>query len=220
MTRLASSARQNPRCSAAVASLAALGFCLLAHTAAAEWLHYRGPTQNGVSAEKLPATLPGELKTLWKASLGTGTSAVTVSDGRVYTMGNVSDKDVVYCLDAKSGKEVWRHSYPLDLDKRMFEGGPAATPTVSGKHVYTVSHQGDVWCLDAATGKKVWNKHFQKDFGGKRPQWGFAGSPTVEGNLVLLDVGGPGASTVALDKATGNVVWKSGDDGAGYASPP
>ena len=101
----------------------------------------------------------------------------------------------------------------------MFEGGPAATPTVDGNRVYSVSHQGDLFCLDAATGKAVWSKHYQKDFGGQRPRWGFAGSPTVEGNLVLVDVGGKGASTVALDKATGATVWKSGDDEAGYASP-
>ena len=218
MTRLASSACRNPRPSATAALVAAFGFCLLSNTASADWLHYRGPTQNGVSPEKLPATLPKDLKPVWKASLGTGTSAVTVNGDRAFSMGNVGNKDIVYCLDVKTGKELWKHTYPLDLDKRMFEGGPASTPTTDGKFVYTVSHQGDVWCLDAATGKKVWNKHFQKDFGGRRPQWGFAGSATLEGNLVLLDVGGSGASTVALDKATGNTVWKSGDDAAGYAS--
>jgi outer membrane protein assembly factor BamB len=37
--------------------------------------------------------------------------------------------------------------------------------------------------------------------------------------MVLLDVGGEGASTVALDKDTGELIWKSGDDMGGYASP-
>lgn len=133
-------------------------------------------------------------------------------------MGNAGKKDTVFCLDAKSGKVIWRHEYPQELDKRMFEGGTATTPTVDGERVYTVSHQGDLFCLDAASGRQVWFKHFQKDFGGRRPQWGFAGSPTIEGNLVLLDVGGEGASTVALDKTTGNLVWKSGNDEPGYAS--
>ena len=156
---------------------------------------------------------------IWKAIVGTGSSSMTVSGKHVFTMGNMGGKDVVWCLNANSGSVVWKHEYPLDLDKRMFEGGTAATPTVDGSRVYTVSHQGDLFCLDAATGKPVWYKHYQKDFGGQRPQWGFAGSPTVDGNLVLLDVGGKGASTVALDKATGATVWKSGDDKAGYASP-
>ncbi|MDB6171778.1 MAG: hypothetical protein JWL59_1089 [Chthoniobacteraceae bacterium] len=199
---------------------AVFGFSLFCTDASADWLHYRGPAFNGSSTEKLPATLPSESpRQLWKASLGVGTSAITVSNGRIYSMGNLNDKDVVYCLDAKTGKEVWRHEYPLGLDKRMFEGGPASTPTLDGEHVYTVSHQGDLFCLEAATGKKIWYKHYQKDLGGRRPQWGFAGSPTVEGRMLLLDVGGESASTVALDKSTGAVLWKAGNDEAGYASP-
>ena len=194
------------------------GFYHCAATASADWTHYRGPTANGVSAEKLPGLSAAGPKQIWKVAVGTGTSSVTVSGDRVFTMGNSGNKDAVWCLDAKTGSVLWKHEYPLDLDKRMFEGGTAATPTVDGNRVYTVSHQGDLFCLDTATGKQVWYKHYQKDFGGKRPQWGFAGSPTIEGNLVIVDMGGPGASTVALDKATGTTVWKSGDDAAGYAS--
>ena len=156
---------------------------------------------------------------MWRSELGTGTASVTVSGERVYSMGNSGGNDVVVCLDAKTGKGVWRHQFPIDLDPNMFEGGPRATPTIDGGRVFTVSHQGDVWCLDSASGKKIWYKHYQKDFGGRRPQWGYAGSPTVDGNVVLFDVGAKGGSTVALDKATGNVVWKNGDDEAGYGSP-
>jgi outer membrane protein assembly factor BamB len=188
-------------------------------TAHADWTSYRGPLQNGVSSEKLGTLPPGGPRQLWKASVGTGTSSITVSGERVFTMGNLGGNDVVWCFDAKSGRVVWKYEYPLAVDKRMFEGGTAATPTVDGNRVYTVSHQGDLFCLDAATGKPVWYKHYQKDFGGKRPQWGFAGSPLVEGNLLILDVGGKSASTVALDKTNGNIVWKTGDDEAGYASP-
>jgi outer membrane protein assembly factor BamB len=196
-----------------------LGWCATA-ARAEDWPHYRGPAQNGVSSEKLPSSIPkAGPKQIWKASLGTGTSAITVSAGRAYSMGNRGDKDTVYCLEAKTGREVWKHSYPLSLDKRNFEGGPASTPTIDVERVYAVSHQGDLWCLEAATGKKIWYKHYQKDLGGRRPDWGFAGSPTVEGNLLICDVGGRNASTVALNKGNGNTVWKSGDDSAGYASP-
>src|SRR5204863_7740718 len=99
-------------------------------------------------------------------------------------------------FDVKTGKELWRHSYPLDTDPNMFEGGPRATPTVEGGKVYFPSHQGDLWCLDAATGKPIWNKHYQRDFAGRRPQWRYAGSITIDGNLAFADIGGKGASTV------------------------
>ncbi len=194
---------------------------LLAPAGRADWRSYRGPMQTGVSAEKgIRADFPADgPKVLWKANVGVGTSSMTISAGRVFTMGNRGGKDHVLCLDAKSGREIWNHAFPLDLDKRNFEGGTAATPTIDGNRVYTVSHQGDLFCLDAASGRKIWYQHYQRDFGGRRPQWGFAGSPTVAGNLLILDVGGKGASTVALDKTTGKVVWKSGDDEAGYATP-
>lgn len=199
--------------------LAAVALLLSTLAVQANWLHYRGPSQNGVSPEKLGALGGSAPPVLWNASLGKGTSAVTVSGDRAFSMGNVRDRDVVQCLDAKSGKSLWQFEYPLELDPNMFEGGPRSTPTLDGNRVFTVSHQGDLFCLDAAAGKKVWYHHYQKDFGGRRPSWGFAGSPTVVGNLVICDVGGPSASTVAFDKATGAVVWKSGGDQPGYASP-
>lgn len=187
-------------------------------TADAAWPSYRGPTQSGVSTEKL-ALPTGELKQLWKVNAGVGTSAVVVSGNRAITMGNVGNKDVVSCFDAASGRVLWKHEYPLAKDPRMFEGGTASTPTIDGNRVYTVSHQGDLFCLDLATGKPVWYKHYQKDFGGRRPQWGFGGSALVEGNLLILDVGARGGSTHALSKTNGQVVWKSGSDEAGYATP-
>ena len=210
--------RRNPL---SLVAAAAFGFCFQESHVRADWLHYRGPTMNGLSPEKgWKAEFPaGGPKKVWKVELGTGTASVTVAGNRVYSMGNLNGADVIQCLDARTGAKVWQHQYALDLDPNLFEGGPRATPTLDGGRVYTVSHQGDLWCLDAASGKKIWYRHYQKDFGGRRPQWGYAGSPTVDGNVLVLDCGGKDASTVALDKATGNVVWKSGSDEAGYASP-
>ena len=137
---------------------------------------------------------------------------MAVSAGRLYTVGNKGNVDMVYCLDAATGAEIWRHTYQQALDARQFEGGPAGTPTVDGDRVYTLSHEGDLFCLSAASGKVLWSKNLQRDFGGIRQRWGYSGSPLVDGNLVILDSGGPGASTVALDKTTGALKWKAGSD--------
>jgi outer membrane protein assembly factor BamB len=185
---------------------------------AADWPHYRGPALNGITTEKLPASLPAEPRQLWKRKVGTGVSAATVVGERVFTMGNDGNQDVVFALDAATGKEAWKHKFRLPVDAKNFEGGPRSTPTHDGGRLYTVSHSGDVWCLDAASGKPIWNKHLMQDFKGRRPNWGYSGSPTIDGGLVLLDAGGAGASTVALDEGTGALVWKSGDEEAGYGS--
>jgi outer membrane protein assembly factor BamB len=203
-----------------IALVATLGFSLSSFNAFADWLNYRGPTQNGVVAESLPVSLPKDVKPLWKINVGTGLSSVTVKGDHAFTVGNRDKRnDVLVCLDTKTGKEVWHHQYPQALEAKYFEGGPRSTPTLDGGNVYFVAQYGDLFCFDAATGKVKWYKHYQKDFGGHRPDWGYAGSPTVDGDLLLLDVGGNGASTVALNKNTGAVVWKSGADEAGYGSP-
>ncbi|MEY2600147.1 MAG: hypothetical protein RLZZ142_2406 [Verrucomicrobiota bacterium] len=186
---------------------------------AAEWAAYRGPSQNGISSEtawKVPASAAREV---WKAQVGIGTSSMTVSGGRLFTMGHLEGKDVVQCVEAETGREVWRYALAVSLDPNLFEGGPRSTPTVAGGVVYTLSHEGHLLCLKAADGKLLWQKHLVKDFGGKKPEWGYSGSPTVSGDAVYVDCGGEGASTLALNRHTGEVIWKSGSHGAGYATP-
>lgn len=186
----------------------------------ADWAQYRGPSQNGVSPEKgFNAAMANAPAVLWKTNVGKGISSVTVVAGRAYTMGNVSGNDVVYCFDAKSGREIWRQQFPASLDANLFEGGPRATPSVDGDRVYVISHPGDLRCLEAATGRKVWEHNFVREFGGVRPQWGYSASALLTGALVICDAGGPDASTVAFDKLTGKIVWKSGSDHPGYATP-
>jgi outer membrane protein assembly factor BamB len=202
--------------------LAVSAFCFLQTFASAvDWPQWRGANRDGISTEKISPASWGKdgPKQLWKKQVGTGVSSVAVRGGRLYTMGNNGNMDVVFCLDAATGAEIWRHTYPQALDARQFEGGPAGTPTIDGDKVYTLSHEGDLFCLAAASGKVIWRKNLQRDFGGSRERWGYAGSPLVDGNLVLVDSGGEGASTVALDKTTGALKWKAGSDSAGYSSP-
>lgn len=185
----------------------------------ADWPHYRGPNQDGVVAEKLPNTLSAP-REVWRTRVGTGTASVTAQGARLFTAGN-SDKqtDTVVCLDAATGKVVWSHGYPQALDPNMFEGGPRSTPTIDGDRIYALGQAGDLLCLAADSGKVRWQKNLMVDFGGKKPSWGYAGSPTIDGGRLLVEPGGAGTSTVALDKMTGALVWKSGSDAVGYATP-
>lgn len=186
--------------------------------AGADWPWWRGPEHNGISREtgwsvQWPAGGP---KVLWRASVGTGFSSMSVAAGRVYTMGNTADQDTVFCFDAATGRELWKHTYPEPLEAKYYEGGPSSTPTVDGDRVYTVSKSGQVFCLDAAKGTVLWSKKLAEEVGAKKPTWGFATSVLVEGDLLLLNLGSAGT---ALHKADGRVVWKSGADEAGYSTP-
>jgi len=131
-------------------------------------------------------------------------------------MGNVNDTDTVFCFDAATGKEIWKHSYPCPLDAKNHEGGPHATPTVDGDRVYTCSSSAEIFCLDAAQGTVVWSKKLAQELGVKKPTWAYASSVLVEGDLLLVNVASAGT---ALSKQDGSVVWSNGKDVANYSTP-
>lgn len=201
-----------------IAALALAVQSVCVDAAAADWPRWRGPSLNGISTEtgwksNWGSTPPTQL---WKASVGIGFASFSVADGRVYTAGNAADQDTVFCFDAASGKELWKHTYAHPLDPKYYEGGPSATPTVDAGRVYHLSKRGHLMCLDAAKGTIVWTKELAKEVGAKMPEWGFAGSPLVEGDRLIVSVGAAGT---AVEKATGKVIWTSGKDAAGYATP-
>jgi outer membrane protein assembly factor BamB len=202
-----------------LASLLACGVIFSAPLLAGDWPHYRGPAQNGSTQETIGAFPVGGPRELWRVQLGTGLGSVTVADGRAFSAGFKDGKEILYALNPANGRVLWTHSWPAKLGAYLFEGGPRATPTVDGERVYMLGADGHIACVSAATGKPLWEKNIVSEFGARRPDWGFSGSPTIDGKNVILDCGGKGASTVALNKLTGEPGWKSGNDEAGYGSP-
>lgn len=198
----------------ATVALSTLAFGLHAN----DWPNYLGPDHSGISKEtgwsaNWPANGP---KRLWKTKVGLGFASFAVANGKVYTTGNANDQDTVYCFDANTGAELWKHAYPAPLDPKYYQGGTSATPTVEGDRVYTFSKRGVVNCLDAAKGTVSWTKNLAEELKAEIPTWGFAGSVVIQGDLALFNIGSAGA---ALDKKTGKVVWSSGPDASGYATP-
>lgn len=98
--------------------------------------------------------------------------------------------------------------------------GPRGTPTVDGNRVYAEGGNGDVTCLDAEGGKTIWHVNLREDFGGGRPGWGYCESPLIIENMVILTPGGKNGTLVALDKLTGQLIWRSSgiNEGAHYSS--
>jgi outer membrane protein assembly factor BamB len=190
----------------------------LSDATAADWYRWRGPDLNGISQETVWSSqwAAGGPKQLWKASVGTGFSTVAVSAGRIYTLGNANNIDTVFCLDAKTGGVVWKYSYAAKLDPKNYEGGPNATPTVDGDHVYTFSKRGLLLCLDKAKGGVIWSNNLTESLKIEIPNWGFASSALIEGNACIVNASTAGT---ALNKQTGKVLWSSGTSAAGYATP-
>jgi outer membrane protein assembly factor BamB len=190
--------------------------------AAQDWPRYLGPdgsarVPDGKIRTDWKSNPPKEL---WRIDIGRGCTSFAVAGDKVVVMGNKDDTDIVWCLDAKTGKEIWTHQYKEKLDPKLYDGGPNATPTIDGDVVYTLSRTGNLFCLNMADGKVKWHKHFQSDLKGKAPSWGYSASPVVRGDLLLCLPVARDGGLHALDKATGKVRWKSGDSTRpGYAAP-
>ena len=161
---------------------------------------------------------PSGPKKLWQMEVGEGYSAPVVADGRLYLLTLENNEDVVRCVDAATGQEKWKSTYD-GAYKNKFGNGPRATPLIDGNRLYTLGGKGHLNCWDARSGKIIWRTNILKRFGAKNLRWGVSCSPLIEGNFLYVNAGGPGASLVALDKNTGDVLWKSQSDTAGYASP-
>ena len=189
-----------------------------------EWPQWRGPNRDGISPETgLLETWPEKGPPLvWKAKgLGRGFSSVAVSDGKIYTLGAEGGQERLTAIDAAHGELLW--STPIG-------GGDHSngTPTLDGDRVYAIGLKGDLACAKIADGEIVWKKNFADDFGGKMMSgWGFSESPLIDGDRLICTPGGNDAMMVALDKLTGETIWKAampadagrrGKDGAGYSS--
>jgi outer membrane protein assembly factor BamB len=198
---------------------------------AEDWPCWRGPRRDGISRETglLKEWPRGGLKQLWKADLSGGFSAVAVAGGRVFTQTKEKNQEVVLCLDAASGRELWRYRYDCDYGAHpSFTGGgrpqartgPRSTPAVDGDRVYCLGATGILLCLEVKKGKKVWRQDLLKIGGRNCPSHGYCSCPLVVGDRLYVHPGGPkGKSIAALDKKTGNVIWQALDDGAGCGTP-
>jgi outer membrane protein assembly factor BamB len=181
-----------------------------------DWPQWQGPDRNNHSKEKgLLQSWPKAGPPLaWKAvKLGGGYTAPSVAAGRIFGMSYRGNDEVVWCLAEKDGKELW-NSRIADANRKVdYHEGSRCTPTVDGDLVYVIGVSGDLVCLRIGDGGIVWRKHFIKDFGGILPYYraayGFTESPLIDGSKVVVTPGGPKATFVALDKKTGDIIWKA-----------
>lgn len=181
---------------------------LVGSARAEDWPQWRGPGRDGISGETgwLKGWEQGKApQVLWRAQVGKGHAALSVSNGRAYTMGWNGHEDTVWCLDAATGKVIWKQSYPC---KGILQWpGPRSTPTVDGATVHTLGQHGQLHAWDAASGRPVWKVQLPSQYNPDE-DYGFAWSPLVEGDLLIL---GTGSKGLAVRKKDGTFAW--GHDG-------
>ncbi len=209
--------------------LLSVSICSLLITSARteDWPQWRGQHRDSHSNEKgLLKEWPKEgPKLQWQVNdLGRGYATPSVAGGRIYLMSNQGLEDeFVSALSEKDGKRLWSTRIGRVGNPDQKPNFPAArsTPTADGALLYALGSDGNLICLESATGKVRWQRSLRSDFEGQAPTWAYAESPLVDGDVLACVPGGSDATIVALDKRTGNLIWKSAVPGggmAGYAS--
>ena len=171
-----------------------------------EW---REEHRTGVSAETgllkaWPAVGPTLLWT--NTGLGKGYSSVSFGSNAIYTTGIKDSLDILHAL-SPDGAMLWE----TPIGRAWTESFPEsrATPTVEGNFVYTASGYGDLACIDGTTGKTVWTYKASELNNGTYGKWGIAESILIDGNTLYFSPAGAETMTIALDKTSGQLLWRS-----------
>lgn len=183
------------------------------------WTQWRGEKRDGVFngpawPDKLDESV---LKQTWRVELGDSYSGPIVSEDFVFVT-ETKDKqsEVVRALDRETGKQVWETQWPGAMRVPFFANANGSwirsTPTYHEGNLYVGGMVDVLACLDASDGKEIWKIDFPKSTGTRVPSFGFVCSPLVMDGAVFAQVGG---AFYKLNKDTGEVIWKTLDDGGG-----
>jgi hypothetical protein len=218
--------------------LTALAMGCAAGLRADDWPQWLGPERDSVWRETgIVSSFPaGGPPVVWRAEIGSGYSgppwprnafmSSTISlpkpsdkPADPFARGSIPGAERILCLNAADGKVLWQHEYDCPYTV-SYPAGPRTTPLVSDGKVFTLGAEGNLFCLDAATGGVVWSRDFKQDYKIKTPMWGFAGNPLLDGNRLICLAGGSNTTVVALDKNTGQEIWRAlSAKEPGYCSP-
>lgn len=204
-------------------------FALVLPARADDWPHWRGIHRDGHSAESSRYesgwTFPEKI--VWQADVGHGGSSPVVASGRAYFLGWKQDRELVTCLDLRTGKQLWRQEYPAPQYARNATGdeglydGPSGTPELDlpAGLLFTLGTDGELRAWDIKhEGQLVWRRNLYDDYAmPRRPKigrsgrrdYGYTTSPLAYGDWLLVEAGAADGAVIAFDKGAGQPLWKS-----------
>ena len=185
------------------------------------WPAYRGATRTGHYDHNIRTDWPDDgLPRLWQQPIGGGYASFAVAEGRLFTIEQRRDFEVVAAYDPNSGIELWSQHWTEHFQETMGGDGPRATPTWDNGRLFALGASGELQSLAADTGRQLWRTNILADASAGNLTWAMSASPLVVDNQVIVLPGGKnGRSVVAYDADTGAVLWSALDDVAGYTAP-
>ena len=214
-----------------------LSFLFIYSSLAGDWLQWRGQNRDGIAiGEAALARLPEKPRILWQVPAGKGQGGLVLSDGKLLMLHEISVKgklmEAAVLLHAETGKKIWETAFSDSWQyTNVYGPGPRTAPMIDGELIFCQSAKGVLACISLETGELLWDKEYSKDFGAKwfggnapgssgtaASRHGNNGAPVTDAKYIYASAGGhEGASLVCLEKSTGKLLWKTGNDYAAYS---
>ncbi|QOV88052.1 outer membrane protein assembly factor BamB family protein [Humisphaera borealis] len=212
------------------------------------WYQWRGPEQNGISRETglvdtwNPDT--GE-NVIWTSPVG-GMSSPVIWNNKIYTWSRSDEvaygegdtrtfsagpktREALVCIDATTGKELWRHLNNMTQTEVPFHRLGWSSPCVdpSTGNVYALGSQCWMICLNGETGKVIWQRQMTEEFGMISTFGGRTQSPAVDEDQVFItgvafgfgDNARSAHRIFAFNKHTGALNWTGATGGIPVDAP-
>lgn len=205
-----------------------------------DWPDFLGPSRDGCSPVKISQRdwSSGNLLLRWKHPLGEGYAMGSLLEQHFFQTYKKAGNEILDCLDLQTGKIHWSQQRPSQYrDLYGYDSGPRCSPVLADGMIYQYGVDGVLLCRQASDGSLVWQRDLNADYQVVQNFFGVGSTPLLHQDKLLVMVGGspkenlklpPGAldrvvpngtAIVALDRKTGDELFRVGDDLASYSSP-
>lgn len=194
-------------------------FCLIllavfTFSLSAQDAQWRGPDRNGIYPDTgllkvWPEDGPELLLTI--EGIGKGYSSAVASDHLIFVSGLKDTLDMCMAYDF-SGNLIWERSFGTAWNNSFPDS--RSTPTVDHERIYVLSGLDNLVCLNAENGDEIWSVDLHKTYGSSWDMFGVSESVQLVGDKVICTPAGDQTTVVALNKYSGELIWKSESLGA------
>ena len=179
-----------------------------------DWTQFRGNGRDSkVTGFQVPKTWPAGLKKVWTVNVGTGDASPVILGNRIFVNTRQGEDEVILCLDAATGKEIWKSQYPCVAvtGPSTSHPGPRATPAIADGKIVTFGVTAILTCLDISNGKVLWKR---ENPGNAVPQFYTGMSPLLTDGMCIVHLGTKdNGEVLALDLGTGKEKWRWSGEG-------
>lgn len=181
----------------------------------ASWTNFRGAEYDNIvkNSQPLKNSWSGnQPEILWSVGLGEGHAGPAIYAGKVYVMDydEAKREDALRCFSLEDGKELWSRSYKVSLKRN--HGMSRTVPAVNSDYILTVGPRCHVMAVKRETGDLLWGLDMVQQYHTEVPLWFTGQCPMIDNNKAILAPGGT-ALMIAVDMATGKVLWETPNPG-------